>query len=206
MAGKEMQMGPMSRTVAANVKRLRDGKNWNFKELSEQVKQVANWDISAVAVRRIEDEERRVSPDDLAALALALGVSPMALMLPTEASQIVPDGEVYTAKTIWDWAAGNRAIMGDQLDFIRASNPLDWPQMAALIEHLDVGGNRDLAAGLLWSRGAVGEYEPPPEINAEDLSEEDVAEIMRDVKDGPSRHEKEIADIVRGIRASRGDS
>jgi transcriptional regulator with XRE-family HTH domain len=153
--------------------------------LADLVKQVANWDIAGlVGIRRIEEGKRRVSPDDLVALALALGVSPLALMLPTEASQIVPNDEVYTASEIWDWATGRRALSGDQLDFVRASNPLDWPRMAELIEHLRIGDKPDLAAGVLASRGSpVGHYEPAPEVSAEEA-----AEIYRSVQaDGDSQ-------------------
>ncbi len=91
-----------------------------------------------------------------------------------------------------DVPAGKRALMGDRLDFLRASNPLDWPRMAALVEHLGLGG--ELAAGVLSSRAnTVLNYEPLPEINAdseeaekllrEEFGAEEAEKIMREVKE-----------------------
>jgi transcriptional regulator with XRE-family HTH domain len=79
-------------------------------------------------VRRIESGERRVDVDDLVALALALGVSPLALMLPTEDSSLVPDGDQYPVDRIWNWASGSKSLSEqDAFRFMRDSNPLyDW--------------------------------------------------------------------------------
>jgi hypothetical protein len=179
MAGKEMTIGALSRAVAANVKRLRTDKLWSVRQLSEQVQRVANWEINPMGIRRIEAELRRVSADDLGALALALNVSPMVLMLPEEDSVIVPAGELYSVADIWDWLIGKQALIGDQLTFLRASNPLDWPRMAALIEKLGVSG--DLAAGVLSSRASSAlAYEPPAEIAADS---DEVRKLLREFEE-----------------------
>jgi transcriptional regulator with XRE-family HTH domain len=82
MAGKEPDVGATSLTVAENVKRLREAQNMNFTQLSERLLAAASWSINAVGIRRIEAGERRITPDDLVALAVAFGVSPVSLLMP----------------------------------------------------------------------------------------------------------------------------
>lgn len=82
VVGKEPDFGPSARAVAENVKQFRTAAGWNFTELSERLSEVADWSINAVGIRRIEQRERRVTPDDLVALAVAFGVSPVSLLMP----------------------------------------------------------------------------------------------------------------------------
>jgi transcriptional regulator with XRE-family HTH domain len=112
MAGKEPKVGATSRAVAANVQRLREAQNMNYTDVSERLAPL--WSINAVGIRRIENGERRVTPDDLVALAVVLGVSPATLLMPEGATKPndlvevtgwhkpVPAGHVWrwlTAKT-----------------------------------------------------------------------------------------------------------
>jgi transcriptional regulator with XRE-family HTH domain len=149
MAGKKSDPGPIGVNVTHTVRHFRKARRLSYAELSRKLADMGR-EIPSLGLRRIESGERRVDVDDLVGLALALGVSPLALLLPTEEGQLVPEGDRYTAAGIWDWATGKRPLIGDALDFVRDSNPLDWPNMQAAIEELGVGG--DLAAGLLWSR------------------------------------------------------
>lgn len=136
MAGKEPEFGPTARAVAANVKRIRRYRELNFKELSGKLKTVANWDLSAVAVRRIEECSRRVTVDDLTALAVALKVTPATLMMPDVT--IHPDEEVEAptgkegsipARTLWQWFTVRAPLPGaDDPDFARSSMP-GWAAM-----------------------------------------------------------------------------
>lgn len=110
MAGKEPDIGPTSRAVADNVKKFREDAGWNFTELSERLAAEANWSINAVGIRRIEAGERRVTPDDLAALAIALGVSPVSLLMPKLRTVSTADDVEFTglqspipAETGWLW-------------------------------------------------------------------------------------------------------
>jgi transcriptional regulator with XRE-family HTH domain len=82
MPGKEPSIGPTSRTVAENVKRQREARNMSFAQLSDRLQTDARWSINPVGIRRIESGERRVTPDDLTALAVALKVSPITLLMP----------------------------------------------------------------------------------------------------------------------------
>ncbi|BBY37504.1 hypothetical protein MMAN_16380 [Mycobacterium mantenii] len=113
MAGKEPDIGATSRTVAANVKRLREAMNMNFTQLSERLIATAGWSINAVGIRRLEAEERRVTPDDLVALAVALGVSPITLLMPVshsgdDAVEATGVKSGVAAHQLWRWyqAAG----------------------------------------------------------------------------------------------------
>ena len=55
-------------------------------ELSRQLAEMGR-QIPPLGLRRIESEDRRVDVDDLVALALALGVSPITLLMPETASR-----------------------------------------------------------------------------------------------------------------------
>ncbi|MEU4432513.1 helix-turn-helix transcriptional regulator [Nocardia rhamnosiphila] len=126
MPGKEPSFGPTASTVAANVKRLRSRQGLNFKELSAELKRVAGWDISAVGVRRIEEGSRRVTVDDLMALAVTLRSNPNALLLPpTDDGQhlvAVTGSPNQTGADAWKWARGEKPLPG-ALSFVPDSVP-----------------------------------------------------------------------------------
>src|SRR4051794_39405128 len=81
VVGKEQETGATGRAVADNIKRLREAKNMNYTQLSERLRPLGR-SINAVGVRRTESGERRVSPDDLFAFAIALDVAPASLLMP----------------------------------------------------------------------------------------------------------------------------
>jgi len=110
MAGKEPDTGPTSSAVAANVAKFRGDLGMNYTELSEQLEKIAGWSINAVGIRRIEKGERRVTPDDLVALALAFRVSPISLLMPQLRTVQAEDEVTFTgmkapmrADTAWAW-------------------------------------------------------------------------------------------------------
>lgn len=110
MAGKEPDTGPTSSTVATNVTKFRGDLDMNYTELSERLEKTAGWSINAVGIRRIEKGERRVTPDDLIALALALGVSPITLLMPATSDPAdeveVTGSDKVTAERLWAWLLG----------------------------------------------------------------------------------------------------
>lgn len=70
--------------------------------------------ITASGLQKIETHARRVDADDLMTLAVALGVSPVALLLPgtsepTDEAEVTGLGPV-DALTAWEWANGARAL------------------------------------------------------------------------------------------------
>jgi transcriptional regulator with XRE-family HTH domain len=108
MAGKESARGSTSDTVRANITAVRELQNLNYTQVSERLAR-SGWTISAVGIRRIESGERRVDVDDLAALAVALGVTPITLLMPPGTGR--PDEFVDVtglanpalARRVWDW-------------------------------------------------------------------------------------------------------
>lgn len=142
MAGKEPDVGPTAKAVADNVKRLRTDWDWNYTELSDRLRSAAGWSINAVGIRRIESGERRVTPDDLSALAVAFGVSPATLLMPAVRSA-EPDDEIEltgVARTLrasqaWLWLTardtpeeGNVEVF---LSFVKRACP-SWVSEAIL--------------------------------------------------------------------------
>jgi transcriptional regulator with XRE-family HTH domain len=169
VAGKQPEIGPTSKTVAANVKRLRDAQGMNYKQLSETLESRANWSINSVGIRRIEDCERRVTVDDLMALAVALGVSPATLLYPNTEDAIseleitgLPNPE--NPRVIWEWLSASmwaywlpERVGGftKPSDFFRRA----WPQwLVADLDKSQVGANgQPIGSGLdgydmMWER------------------------------------------------------
>ncbi|WP_018762412.1 helix-turn-helix domain-containing protein [Arthrobacter sp. 135MFCol5.1] len=113
MSDKKNPLGPTGEIVRKNVIRLRGG--MQYKELAERLVQIGR-PIPALGLRRIEAGERRVDADDLVALAVAFGVSPLSLLLPADgayelASPMtgVPDREV-AHNTQWLWGLGREPL------------------------------------------------------------------------------------------------
>jgi transcriptional regulator with XRE-family HTH domain len=147
MAGKKSELGPIGTNVLHAVARLREERRLSYAELSRRLGDLGR-DIPPLGLRRIESGERRVDADDLIALALALEVSPLALLLPTNASSLVANGDRYAAERIWDWARGHQALTGDVVNFLRDSNPLEWPELEAKLRNT-YPYNESVAAGIL---------------------------------------------------------
>lgn len=110
---KPLDLGPTAERVRDNIKRARGG--MQYKELSERLAELGH-PIPTLGLRRIEAGERRVSVDDLVALAVALDMSPLALLLPRDGSRIaasgltgVPEREV-AHNTQWLWAMGEQPL------------------------------------------------------------------------------------------------
>ncbi|WTK98740.1 helix-turn-helix domain-containing protein [Streptomyces sp. NBC_01508] len=116
MTTGRIELGPTGRTVAANVKRLREARGLTLRALSAELRERGR-PLSADALNKIEngahqDERavRRVDADDLMALATAFGVGPLALLLPvdTEAQDTVQvtGTAAVTAHRAWQWGTG----------------------------------------------------------------------------------------------------
>lgn len=100
---------PSGRTVAANVRRVRESRAWSTYELAQKLKQ-AGRPISASAIAKIERGERRVDVGDLMALAVVLGVSPSGLMLPVIVEPLddveITGSTSVSALDAWEWIDG----------------------------------------------------------------------------------------------------
>lgn len=102
--------GPVSRHVAANVLRFRTERGLSTTRLAAALKEIGH-SIPATGITRIEKGERRVDTDDLVALALALNVSPVALLLPATEDSETPVGltesVTLSARAAWAWVDGD---------------------------------------------------------------------------------------------------
>lgn len=102
----ELELGPTGKIVADNIARLRDGYGISYNNLSKTLgeKAIGN-PIPAVGLRRIEAYARRVSVDDLLAIARALGVSPLALLTPGSTEHplgtAVPENATFREFSAW---------------------------------------------------------------------------------------------------------
>lgn len=125
-------LGTTGETVRKNIRRIRDERGVSGPELSERLAGLHR-PIPPLGIHRIESGTRRVDVDDLVAIALALGVSPLALLLPTEAAAVLSDGERYSFERIWDWGTGRSPLLAtdDVLVFLRYSDPVNWPEIEA---------------------------------------------------------------------------
>ncbi|MFE5140287.1 helix-turn-helix domain-containing protein [Streptomyces fagopyri] len=129
MTTGRIEMGPTARTVAANVRRVREARGMSLRALSQELQTIGRT-LSADAINKIENgrlEEGEVGPkqvrradvDDLVALALALNVSPLTLLLPPKASDEpvhLADAVAVTGGTAWSWGEGLRAVPVDDTE------------------------------------------------------------------------------------------
>ncbi|ORB84679.1 hypothetical protein B1987_13740 [Mycobacterium kansasii] len=100
-------LGTTGATVAKNIRGIRRKKGLAFTELATRLEGLGR-EIPTWGLRKIESGGRRVDADDLVALALALGVSPISLLMPMSESAQEPvevtgvQGEVE-ARRVWRW-------------------------------------------------------------------------------------------------------
>lgn len=116
MAGKKTDIGPTAQTFSTNLTRLREAKGLTYTQVSKRLADGGR-NISPLAVRRIEDGERRADVDDLMALATALDVSPTYFLMPdTEGPEVGVSvtglAEPVEAKKLYDFLHGEHGLEG----------------------------------------------------------------------------------------------
>lgn len=152
-------VGPTAKTVGFNVKRLRGELGETQADLAARLKANGH-PIPVASIGRIEGGQRRVEVDDLTALAVALGVSPLALLLPNTRSareEVQTTGAgPHPADIVWRWALAGVPFRGlEHLDpaerhvNIRRSFPW-WLEPVA-------PGENDGSAGL-WLATVSGDW------------------------------------------------
>jgi transcriptional regulator with XRE-family HTH domain len=106
---KARPLGPTGEAVRANLVRIREAMHMPVTRLSEQLETLGR-PIPPLGIRRIEAGERRVDVDDLAVIAIALGVSPSSLLMPDlptvqkgDLVHITGWQKPITATVIWRW-------------------------------------------------------------------------------------------------------
>jgi hypothetical protein len=80
---RKIALGVFGLAVAANVRRFRG--DTSYAELSRRLAEIGR-PIPPLGLRHLEAGSRRIDVDDLVALALALDVTPIALLAPEDAS------------------------------------------------------------------------------------------------------------------------
>lgn len=133
MAGKEIVLGPTGKAFVQNLTRLRG--RTTYAELSRLLER-AGRPIPPLGLRRMEEGGRRVDVDDLMALALVLGVSPLALLLPqgdqTDASQ-VGNREIRN-DDLWQWAIGHVPLDRSNVRQFQANSLPEWLRVQSITE------------------------------------------------------------------------
>ncbi|GGT48998.1 hypothetical protein GCM10010256_01490 [Streptomyces coeruleorubidus] len=110
------ERGPVGEQVAINVKRLR---RQTTEELAETVSALGV-PMSASTITKIERQKRRVTVDELVALAAALDVSPVTLMLPAADSgqgvRLAPRLLAHAWSLTWMWMHGDTQLVVDGIE------------------------------------------------------------------------------------------
>ncbi|WP_432116619.1 helix-turn-helix domain-containing protein [Streptomyces sp. S1] len=86
MAARASSIGPAGQHVARAVARLREARSWDQAELVARLA-AEGLALSQPIVSRVEAGTRRVDVDELLALAVVLGVAPVALLPPHSAPE-----------------------------------------------------------------------------------------------------------------------
>lgn len=104
-----------------------------YAELSRRLEALGR-PIPPLGLRRMEAGERRADVDDLMALALVLGVSPLALLLP--AGQQVEEDEIgnrtFRHDELWQWAVGDRPLGDVDRRRFQADSLPSWLEVRTL--------------------------------------------------------------------------
>lgn len=138
-------LGATGETVRRNIRWIREARGTSGAELSEALKRLKR-EIPVLGIQRIEAGTRRVDVDDLAAIAVALDVSPASLLMPlrndadTRGKRAVPDpgdevqaddlipitgwSQPITASAVWRWLIAARPLVaGTEQSFIANGLP-----------------------------------------------------------------------------------
>jgi len=114
MAGSSREPGPTARLVAANLRRIRREHGLGYAELARRLAAIGH-PVADTALMKTEGGTRRASVDDLAALAVALNVTPNRLLLPDtddappDDDESAPWGKEPPA-ALWRWATGEAPL------------------------------------------------------------------------------------------------
>lgn len=123
-------LGHSGAAVAKNVRLIRKARGLAYTELAARLKSLQR-EIPTWGLRKIESGGRRVDTDDLVALALALGVSPISLLLPGMPGAANPDAKVEITGVghrvylgeLWHWLQAN-IVKGAPPSWASVSRPL----------------------------------------------------------------------------------
>lgn len=112
-----VELGPTGIAFAENMKRLRVAQGLSLRELADVLKENRHV-IAHSGLSKIENKTRRVDVDDLMAIAVALGVPPLALLLPIARSpydnvELSGWGSEIVLNA-WKWATTGSPLIADK--------------------------------------------------------------------------------------------
>ena len=126
-------METLATIVAQNVGDLRRQRQLSVRELSAALAELGVR-LLASAISKIENGQRKVTAEELVALAVALNVSPVRLLLPGESAdkiELTPE-RASSWQAAWRWAVGEQPLRGpipvtDPVvgEFIRENRPFE---------------------------------------------------------------------------------
>lgn len=212
-------IGPTARTVAHNVKKIRQRKGFTLEDLSEALEDVGQ-PISNSALSKLERGIRRVDVDDLTALAAVLGVAPNDLLAPEREDEPVltgvPEGVSVGEATMW--LRGRGGISHQELgeDWLRTAG-FYFYRIGYLNQSIHTGskvydehGNESdpvqERAGLLAAldrakERAVIHFREAGELSASEGYDDLPEDLKEIVSPDLIEHERVIAEARKGFRA-----
>lgn len=103
---KQPEIGPIGRNLARAVAALRERRGLTYKKLSELLEATGR-PIFPLGLSRLEKDDRRVDVDELVALSVVFGVSPLALLFPRDADwdddvELTPEVR-HRLYDVWQW-------------------------------------------------------------------------------------------------------
>jgi transcriptional regulator with XRE-family HTH domain len=131
--------------LSDNLSRVRKSAGLSLRQLAARLEEVG-WPIGADSLNRVEMGKRQVTVGDLVALAVALGVSPLSLLMPPACDRVQLTPAVETGwHAAWRWAVG-------ELPLIRGGDlpiPATDPRLATHIQ-TNRPFEADLVTEVLW--------------------------------------------------------
>ena len=103
-------LGPTGEAIRVNLRQIRDAQGISGAQLSTRLDGIER-KIPPLGIQRIEAGERRIDVDDLVAFSVALGVSPITLLMPAadsgDAAVSATAIDVLPARELLMWLRGD---------------------------------------------------------------------------------------------------
>jgi 8-oxo-dGTP pyrophosphatase MutT (NUDIX family) len=154
-SARRVPLGPLGGYLIRNLSQVRG--RLTYRELSDRLSRLGR-PIPTLGLSRIEKGDRRVDIDDLIALSIALGVSPIALLIPEGAGL---DEEIdltpalrMPARGAWEWLTGASPLPENSV--------VTWPRRPQSPGE----GEMSYSPERGWMRAVGGRWvpsEPPPQ-------------------------------------------
>jgi transcriptional regulator with XRE-family HTH domain len=129
---------PIADEVGLRIKEIRDAEGWTVDDLADRLRdlQQGSW---RDAVSRVEGGKRGLSVDELFLFAVALGVSPLAL-LPQKGDVTLLDNLRLPAPIVIAWMQGKSPLRREDLDTYTRHRWEPWPKIwecpELLVDHV----------------------------------------------------------------------